>query len=431
MENRDYGRYALATPFTAALAFLGLATGSIAFFIAASIPPLYILLSSISRTTSPENIKMDRKIENEAPSPGQKVKITVEAENKGRTTATDLRVIDSVPEGLKVQKGSPRASLSVTPGSKASFSYEVVARRGRYTFNSPKVEIRGRGNKAVYDEREVIGDQILECKTGLEKVVLRDKTDSKVGDITTSEGGEGLEFHSLRDYKNSDPLSRVEWRQLAKTGELATKKFREERSGRIILVVDARPVSDVKAEKGHPSAVDLSAYAAERTFSALLKSRHKIGLAVLGERPEDFPEITESPHLPYVKPGRGSKTRRKIKQMLKEARKDEDKVEETDLDTELYNILPPNSQVVFFTPLMDDKLISTLKVLNSHNFPPIVVSPDVTYSDDPASRLESIRRDIGLKKARKHAPVIDWNINQPMSIQISKALRRIYGGDLG
>ncbi|MFB6180260.1 MAG: DUF58 domain-containing protein [Candidatus Nanohalobium sp.] len=430
MESREYGRYEIATPFTVILAFLGLLTGSTAFYVAAAIPALYILASSLYRKPDSESLSLERNIENEAPSPGEEVEVTVKVRNTGKKTLTDLRLIDSVPEGLKVVDGSPRASVAVAPGSSASFSYKVVARRGRYVFSSVKAVFRSRGSEAFEEGIDVSGDDLLECKTGLEQVVLRDKTEEQVGSIVTSDSGEGLEFHSLRDYKGSDPLSRVEWRHLAKTGELATKNFREERSGRIVLVVDARKVSDVKAGKGHPSAVDLSGYAAERMFTALLKSRHKIGAGVIGENPEDYIEVTESSLIPYVKPGRGSKTRSKIQTVFKKIGKGE-KNKGEGLETSLYKVLPPNSQVIFFSPLLDDEIQSVVKTLESHGFPSIVVSPDVTYGDNHASRLEKVKREIRMKQVRKHAPVINWNIKQPMSIQVSKALRRIYGGDIG
>jgi uncharacterized repeat protein (TIGR01451 family) len=430
MEVREYGAYSISTPLVVILAIAGVLTGSTAFLVAATIPLVFLLLTSISSVPDQENISVKRSIGEEAPSPGQEVEVTVEVKNNGRRTLTDLRLIDEVPEGLKVSEGSPRSSVAVTPGSAAEFSYSVVARRGSYVFGDIKAEFRSRGTKAGFTALEPEGDDLIECKTGLEETVLRDRTEGKVGDIVTSQGGSGIEFHSLRDYKSSDPLARVEWRHLAKTGELATKNFKEERSGKIVLMLDARTVSNRKAEKGHPTGVDLSAYAAERTFKALLKSRHKPGLGVLGVDPEDLGTGTESPKMPYVQPGRGRKTRRKIEQILEEVRNTE-KGGEDKLESKLYEVLPPNSQIIFFSPLLDDRLEETLKILDSHGFPSIVVSPDITYSDDPASRMHSITRDLRLKQIRKVAPVVDWDISQPMSIQVSKALRRIYGNDLG
>ena len=429
VKKTSYGSWKLAAPLAVVLAFTGLVTGYIEFFVAAVIPSIMLMMSYLSRTPEPDSIKIERVIEDEAPSPGQEVEVKLKVENTGNTTFTDLRVVDSVPEELKVQSGSPRASIAVSPGNTAEMSYKVIARRGSHVFKDVKTEIRGGGRNAIIQDIQVEGDEKIECKTELEEIILRDKTSEQIGDIVTSRGGSGIEFHSLRDYKGSDPMSRVEWKHLAKTGDLATKNFREERSGDIVLVIDAREVSNRKAEKGHPTGTDLSAYAAKRAYTALLKSRHKPGIAVLGVDNSEIDVTTDSALIPYIEPGRSRTKRRKVDQVLTEVQK-ADKKNEVDLKSKLYKMLPPNAQIVFFTPMLDDQLTSAIKVLDRHGYPSIVVSPDVTYSDSPASRLEKIRRDLRLKQVRSFAPVVDWDINQPMSIQVSKALRRVYSRDM-
>lgn len=425
MSQIKYGSWKLAAPLAVVLAATGLLTGMTEFFVAAVIPTIMLMISYLSRNPDIETIKLEREIENKAPSPGQEVEVKLKIRNNGNSTFTDLRVVDSVPEELKVSKGSPRASVAISPGKEKHLNYTLVARRGSYVFKEVDVEARGGGNQAQVEKIEASGDEQIECKTELEEIILRNKTEEQVGDIVTSEGGSGIEFHSLRDYKSSDPLSRVEWKHLAKTGDLATKNFREERSGDIVLVIDAREISNKKAEKGHPTGTDLSAYAAKRVYKALLKSRHKPGIAVLGVENSEISVTTDSALIPYIKPGRSRKKRRKVEKVLKEVQKAEKK-NEIDLKSKLYKLLPPNAQVIFFTPLLDDQISSALKILDRHGYPSIVVSPDITYADSPTARLEKIKRDMRLKKTRSFAPVIDWNIKRPMSIQVSKALRKTY-----
>lgn len=429
MSQVKYGSWKLAAPLAVILAATGLLTGSIEFFIAAIIPSIMLMASYLSRTPKAENLEIERVIENEAPSPGQEVEVKLKVRNNGDTTFTDLRIIDSVPEELKVTKGSPRASIALSPGNEKQLTYTLVARRGSYVFREVKTEVRGGGNQAEIKNIEALGDDHIECKTELEEIILRDKTDEQIGDIVTSRGGSGIEFHSLRDYKNSDPLSRVEWKHMAKTGDLATKNFREERSGDIVLVIDAREISNRKAEKGHPTGTDLSAYAAKRAYKALLKSRHRPGIAVLGVDNSELSVTTDSSLIPYIKPGRSREKRRKVEKVLKEVQK-ADKKNEVDLKSKMYKLLPPNAQIVFFTPLLDDQLTSAVKILDRHGYPAIIMSPDITYGDSPAARLEKIKRDIRLKNVRSFAPVVDWDIRRPMSIQVSKALKRIYARDI-
>ena len=429
MREISYNSWKLATPVAIILAFTGLVTGAVEFFVAAMIPYIMLMLSYLSRTPEAETIQLARKVSDKAPSPGQEVEVFLKVRNRGSKTVTDVRVIDSVPEELKVTEGSPRGSFAVSPGSVRQLSYRVMARRGSHVFEDVNVELRGGGQKAVVEKVPVKGDQQIECKTELSEIALRDKTEEQVGDIVTKKGGSGIEFHSLRDYKSSDPPSRVEWKHMAKTGELATKNFREESSGNIILVIDSRPVSNRKAEKGHPTGTDISAYAAKRVYKALLGSRHKPGIAILGVSNSDLDTATDSSMLPYVKPGRTRKKRRKVEQVLLEAQQADNR-DESELKSELYKLLPPNSQVIFFSPLLDDEIISAIKILDRHGFPSTVVSPDVTYGHKEASKIAKIKRDLRLRKVRGVAPVIDWNIKRPISMQVSKALRRIYAREI-
>lgn len=430
MTRVRYGSWKLAAPAALLLAALGMFTGFVELFVAALIPGMMLMIGYLGRTPDPEDLDVERSIEDTAPSPGQEVTVRLHIRNTGSTTFTDIRVVDAVPEDLKVASGSPRASFAISPGSERTLDYTVTARRGSHVFDPVMLEVRGGGREAVVTERPAAGDDQIECKTELEELLLRDATEQQVGDIVTSSGGSGIEFHSLREYRSHDPPSRVEWKHLAKTGELATMNFREERAGDIVLVVDARPVSDRKAEEGHPTGTALSAYAAKRAYTNIIRSRHRVGLVVLGVDPAELDVTTDSARLPYISPGRSREERRKMEALLKELQQAEGRSEGENLRSVLYRVLPPDSQVLLFTPLLDDGLPSMLRLLDRHGHPSTVVSPDVTYADTPAGRLERVRRELRMQELRGFAPVIDWDITQPMSIQVSEALRRIYARDI-
>jgi len=430
MTQVQYSSWRLAAPLSIVLAALGILTGFIEFFVAALIPVMMVLVGYLGRTPDPDQVQLERDIEDTAPSPGQEVTVTLTVHNTGSTTYTDLRVIDAVPDDLKVANGSPRASVAVPPGSDRTITYTVVARRGSHVFGGVSLEDRGGGRDAVITETVATGDDQIACTTELEELLLRDATEQQVGDIVTDSGGSGIEFHSLRDYRSTDPPSRVEWKHLAKTGELATTNFREERVGDIVLVVDARPVADRKAEEGHPTGVALSSYAAKRAYTNIVKSRHRVGLVVLGVDPAELDVTSDSTQLPYIRPGTSTTTRHTIEEMLREVQKVDSTGVDAELRSTLYRILPPDSQVLLFTPLLDDGLPDAVTVLDRHGHPSTVVSPDITYGDTPGARLEGVRRDLRMTALRGVAPVIDWDITRPMAIQVSEALRRIYARDI-
>lgn len=428
MKTR-YRSWNFAVPVTITLSVIGLLSGTTEFFVATVIPLLIILISSFARQPERESLEITRKITQEAPAPGEEVEIDLIFKNNGKKTMNDVRIVDSVPDGLKVSDGSPRTSLALTPGSEKKISYNVVVRRGTHVFDDVKVEFRGSGPFGEGCEIEASGDSKIVCSTELGEAFLRDETEKQTGNLVTTEPGDGVEFHSLRDYKSSDPVSRVEWKHLAKTGELATKNFREEKSSQIIILVDARKVSDRKALKGHPTGIDLSCYGAQIMFETLVKSNHRPGLAILGVERDDIDSFEKSSSMPFISPGTSREKMQRVKKALRESIK-ADKKEASEISSIIYEILPPNAQVIIFSPLLDDELNSTVKLLEKQNFPTTVVSPDITYSETGKARHEKIKRDLRIKALRKWTPVIDWDIKSPISIQVSKALKRIYKRDL-
>jgi uncharacterized repeat protein (TIGR01451 family) len=417
----------VAIPFSTVLVFLGLLTSNTAFFVAAGIPVILVIYSELSRVPGTEEVKVTREITNEAPNPGETVEVEVTVENTGRRTLADLRVVDGVPEELKVESGSPRASTSLTPGSSDTYSYTITARRGKFLFEDARVENRSLASRSSeVGERTVSGDQIIECKVEVGELPLRDETIERVGEMTTDTGGPGIEFHSLREYHRGDPPSRVEWSHLAKTGRLSTVNFKEQKSTKIVLAVDARQVSNRKSAHGHPSGIDLSTYAAERAFGAIQRSMHVPGALVLGVDPKQAKY--DSVLLPYIKPGKGVETRKKTEKLFEQARKLE-KEDVEDIATKIYSTVPGNAQIMVFSPLLDDRIVESLRILDSHGYSITVLSPDVTYGDDPANVLESVKREFRLKEVRKIAPVVTWNADTPLTVKISEALKQMSGGN--
>ena len=424
MEKTTNNAWKISTPTIMVLGFAGILTGRSIYFTAAIIPIFILLTSYISRNPDLSKIEIEREITKEAPIPGEKIQINLKITNNGQKTFTDLRIIDQVPEQLKVTRKSPRAAITLQPGKQKTINYQLTAKRGKHVFQKTKIETR-KGKTAITQEIQPGGDDQIECKTDIKDIPLRDKTIEQTGDITTSKAGNGLEFHSLREYKPTDPPSRVEWEHLAKTGKLATKNFREEKAGNIVIVLDAQRASDIKPEPGHPTGVDLSAYAAARIYKNLIKSRQKPGLIALGISNDQIDFTTDSAIIPYIEPGRTRQKRRKTQEILKEAQKTH-KINEKDIKSKLYKILPPNSQIIFLTPLLEDSIVDSIKTLEQHGHPSTVITPNITYKNDTASRIENIKREIRINKLRSTTPVIDWNPDQKMDLQLNKALKKLY-----
>lgn len=410
------------------LVFLGIITGFREFVLAAIIPSIIIVLNQVSRTPKTDDLEIERKIETGRPNPGQKIKIKLKIRNNGSRTLKELRIVDLVPDSLKVVSGSPRGSISLTSGSSKTLEYSVIARRGNHVFKGARIEIPS-GPKSIIEEKSVEGSEEIECKTELSEIALRDRTIEMVGDIKTRQGGSGIEFHSLRDYESRDPMSRVEWRHLAKTGELATKKFREEKTGNIILVIDFRKISDKKPVKGVPTGSELSAYAAKGVYKALKESRHNPGIVVAGINVEELEVHSDSSKIPYIKPGQEKEKEQRAERLIKSIQQAE-RTEESDLRNKLYELAPPNTQFIFFSPLLDSRLVQGIEILEQHGHPSMVVSPDITVGGTMAADLMSLKRGKNIKEVEKSNPVVDWDPRDPMNLEVPKILKKAYIRDV-
>lgn len=231
-------------------------------------------------------VRVDRAVNTTAPAPGEDVRVRLSVTNDGPRTVPDCRVADGVPDELSVVDGSPRAATALRPGESTTVEYAVRARRGEHAFGPVTVAVRGASGAA---ERVVERDPgtRLRCLAVAATSTPAAAGGLRAGRIATDEGGSGVEFHATRDYRPGDPMRRIDWNRLARTGELTTVEFRDERAASVVLAVDARSAVDRAPTPADPGAVDLAVHAAEQARRGLLADGHRVGLAVLGDAERD------------------------------------------------------------------------------------------------------------------------------------------------
>ncbi len=94
--------------------------------------------------------------------------------------------------------------------------------------------------------------------------------------------GAGAELHQLRGYTPGDPLSRIDWKATARTGELVTREFSEDLHLDILVAVDAGRFSRVRA--GRLDRFGLYANLAARFAEVAVENDDRIGLVVYADR---------------------------------------------------------------------------------------------------------------------------------------------------
>lgn len=369
------------------------------------------------------DLEVTRTVSDESPEPGDEIDVTLTVENTGDTFMPDLTIVDQVPALMEVVEGSPRIATALRAGSSATMTYTAVAERGEHLW---PVQVVGRD---VSGSRErdalVTSDTTVECSPRLRTTAespVRLQTSVYAGEVETGIGGEGLEFHSVRDYQPGDPKRRIDWKTYARTGEFSTIDFREEHAARIVLLFDARSGSYVSRTPGEKHALNASVDAAFDVFASLYDQGHLIGIAAYNGIPC------------WLGPNTGQLHVQRVRQLfvdhpaistLPPELADKDEGRYVDPMTHIRRQLPENTQIFLFSPLTDHYTYEVARRLNGAGHLVTIVSPDPTADRSIGQRLARLERSVRIKQLRDHGiRVVDWGTDRPLDLELEHASRR-------
>ncbi|WP_309473059.1 DUF58 domain-containing protein [Halopelagius longus] len=355
-------------------------------------------------------IDVRRTLSDDEPDPGAEVEVTVVVRNVSDTTITDLRLIDGVPAGLTVVEGSPRFSTALRPGKEATFTYSVEAVYGVHAFD-PALLIT-RDVTGIYKRETLVetAATTLSCRLPTHPVdnPPRRRTTVHAGRARSTVAGSGVEFHSVRDHRPGDPLSRIDWKRKAKTGELTTVDFHETRLENVLVLIDARAEAYVTASRdGDEPIIRKGVTAGHHITSRLLAESVPVGLMAL------------SPRSCWLAPSVGDAHHRRIQNTLAGHPSFGWTAPDGDFDSTaalrvLSQRLSLDTQIIFISPLCDDAAAGVARRLDAYGYAVSVVSPDPTASasskpscDWGYAVLERRFRLSSLRNAQ--IPVVDWN----------------------
>jgi uncharacterized protein (DUF58 family) len=388
-------------------------------------------LAAYSRVATPPSValEIERTVSETHPAVGTDIHVTVTIRNVGDTLLPDCSVIDGVPSRLAVTDGSPRQGTALRPGKATTMSYTLSAVRGEHVFTSPLVIVRDFSGCVEHlthvEPSSVTTITCVPRLKPLDTVRLRPQAMRFGGRVTTETIGNGVEFHTVRDYQPSDPRSRINWNQLAKTGELSTLQFREERVATVVLVIDARTEAVLAPESDERSAVDRSVTAAGRIFATLQDGRTSVGIAALSAHPEAC----------WLAPGTSDAHRRQARQLLAthpavspSSPTDDMADDHTTAVEYLRRRFPSDAQLIILTPLCDDAICDSIRQLAALGYAPTVISPDPTALTTPGQQLAHIERASRMTSLRSGGiPVLDWKRGDDDSLSTVLTRLRVRG----
>ncbi len=365
----------------------------------------------------PGSVSIDRSLDPDRPEPGEDVRVTVTVTNETGRYLPDVRLVDGVPETLAVTDGSPRLGTALRPGEHTSFAYSIEARRGVHRFGRTLLVARDLPN-AVEQERSLLAETELTCVPSLrpvtEPVPLREQATQYVGRVETSRSGEGLEFYATRDYRRGDALSRIDWNRRARTGELTTVEFREERAATVLVVIDATEAAYVSGKPYDAHAVDRAVDAAGGIYAALSDSGDRVGITAL------------SPEQCWLAPGSGVDHGAEARELLATHPALSPVPREGGSTTrwwrrQLRERLSPGTQIILLTPLCEEYSGQFARRFDEYGYPVTIVSPDPTGDRTAGDQLSRVARTLRISSLRSSGiPVVDW----PGDETVDEALAR-------
>ena len=367
------------------------------------------------------DLAVERTIDATEPDPGDAVTVTVSVTNEGRRPLLDLRLVDGVPARLGVTDGSPRHGAVLLPGASTTFTYTLRATPGEHRFD--RLAVVGRDASGANERVATVGDRsVVRCTaafpTDPPAMPLRSKVSQFTGRFPGDTGGPGLEFHATRQYRRGDPLSRVDWRRTARTGELTTVEFRVERTVRVGLVFDTRREAHRAPTPQDPSAVERSIEAGITAYASLTGEGHDVGIAAIA--PADC----------WLGPGSGDRHRTAARHVFTTSPalstlppEEETNIYET--TQRLKGRLSADAQVMLFSPLTDDQILDTAVRLDAHGYAVTVVAPDPTTDETTGQVYARVQRRLRIADLRSRAiPVVDWNGDEAFGQAIARATHR-------
>lgn len=421
MTARRERRWRSAIATTYVLVAVALYTGSATLVIAATVPLFVLLVGAVTSTPDPSGVTIRRRLESSRVGPDQPVSVALSVHNESERSVPDLRVIDGVPPDLAVVSGSPRGGWSLGPGETAELEYTLTSRRGTHEFTDPTVRLRGIGGVTLETVTlPVSGADTIVCELDVEQPPIEPVGDTPGGTLETGLPGEGVVFHSIREHRSDDPAHRLDWRQYAKTRELATVSYERTMRTAVVVVLDARSINRVLPGPGRPSGLELSGYACAQLLTAVLERGHDVGLGIVGR------QDPTGPRLRWLPPGGGRDHRVRALAAIEWALESETSAANPRDQLQLIiEQTPADGQLVVVSPLLDDWPVGMVERCLKAGLPVTVVSPDVLADNTVSGTLEAIDRHSRLATSQTDgAAVVDWRRSTPLERVLQEAVSR-------
>jgi len=397
--------------------FMGFAFRSWQVVLLAMPPLLFLALGALSPPARPR-LTIARSISRDRVQAGGllQVELVIRNESEGLDL---LEILDVIPSEFSIDGGTNYAVVGLAPGETFSLAYAVrPAVKGSYAIGPVRVRSLdalglGAEDATVQLETVVVVAPVLEDMRRARFAPRR--TRPWYGQIPSKRPGPGSEFWAVREYTSGDEVRRINWKATARLGHPLTNEYEGERSGDVVIVLDARKESFVGTRTDNP--VEHGVRAALGIADHVLASRNRVGLVV------------ERNVLDRVPLAFGRKQLYRILDSLVHVRAGGE-WPFASVAWILSRFYPSDALVVLISPLSDRTSLEAVEALAARGFEVVIVSPsplDIERNlarDDEATdlayRVLKTERDNLLLQLRRVAQAVDWDPATPLALSLRR-----------
>ncbi len=171
---------------------------------------------------------------------GEAGDVRLEIRNPGRIPAT-VEIFDGIPAGAEAETMPWKGTIA--PARKARVTYGVrIIERGMATFG--QVHVRRASGLGLWLRYYLTGEaEEVKVYPDYEPVLrfallAMQQRQEQMGIVRRSLAGSSRDFHQLREYREGDPLSQIDWKATSRRAILISREFQEQRNQNIIFLTD-------------------------------------------------------------------------------------------------------------------------------------------------------------------------------------------------
>ncbi len=389
---------------------------------ALALPLLAYLWVGILRAPGEIHLSAERRLSHTTVTSQTPVEAQVTINNGGAPLA-NLLLFDARLPRMSVIQGHMSQRLALPSGAQAALSYAYQVERGLYAWQA--VQAVASDPFGLYEMRQEIparGKILVRPELyKLRPIPIRPRnTLHSAGSIPAHLAGSGTDFWGVRPYQPGDSLRWLNWHMTARHPQkLFTKEFEQNEIADVGLVLDARPLADIR--RGEENLFEHAVRATASLAEVFLREGNRVGMLIFGQ------------NMVQLYPGYGKRQLNRIYWSLARASIGSG----FSLNYLKYipaRLFPGRSILVVVSPLGSEAMqdIDAYTRLRAHGYQVILLSPDpVEYAAStlPSNKIERLalraarlERTLQLQQLlRMGVQVIDWPVSRSLNETIHAA----------